>query len=44
MLDAYAAPNQSFEEARKQLASEDFDDPLRAFADACRAELAALRA
>jgi hypothetical protein len=42
VMDAYAAPNRTFDEARKNLESPDRRDPLRAFSDACRLELRAL--
>jgi hypothetical protein len=46
VIEAYAAPNRSFDEARTRLGgagSEDERLVLRDFSEACRAELAALR-
>lgn len=44
VLDAYAAPNRSFAEARARVGGDEVARlPLREFSEACRAELAALR-
>jgi hypothetical protein len=42
VMDAYAAPNRTFDDARKTLESPDHPDPVRAFSEACRAELRSL--
>ena len=42
VLDAYAAPDLTFEDLRGSMRSEDFKDRLRDFAEACRIELYAL--
>lgn len=42
VIEAYAAPERTFDELRKHVVSEaDFNDPLRAFTEACRRELQA---
>ena len=41
VMNAYAAPNRTFDEARKTLESQDHKDPVRAFSEACRTELRA---
>jgi hypothetical protein len=44
VIQAYAAPDKTFDELRQRIASSDEQwDPLRGFAEACRAELRALR-
>jgi hypothetical protein len=42
VVDAYAAPDRSFEELRQRLQNEDDRDLLRTFAETCRVELHAL--
>jgi hypothetical protein len=42
VVDAYAAPDRSFEELRQRLQNEDDRDLLRTFAEVCRVELQAL--
>ena len=42
VMDAYAAPNRTFDDARKTLESPDHPDPVRTFSEACRAELRSL--
>src|SRR5947209_9905021 len=42
VLDAYAAPDLTFEDLRRSMRSEEFKDRLRDFAEACRIELYAL--
>ena len=44
VIDAYAAPDLTFEDLRRSLRGGEFRDPLRAFSEACRAELQAVRA
>jgi hypothetical protein len=43
VIEAYADPNKTFDEVRERLRSDDWGDPLRDFAEACRAELRSLR-
>jgi hypothetical protein len=43
VLEAYAAPDKSFDELRQRVQSEAGHDPLRNFSEACREELRALR-
>jgi hypothetical protein len=43
IIDAYAAPDRTFEDLRRQVLGEEFRDPLRDFSEACRTELRALR-
>ena len=44
VIQAYAAPDKTFDELRQHIAADDEQwDPLRRFAEACRAELRALR-
>jgi hypothetical protein len=43
VIDAYAAPDRTFEELRRSMESEVYRDPLRRFSEACRLELRALR-
>jgi hypothetical protein len=43
VIDAYADANKTFDEVRELLRSDDWGDPLRDFAEACRTELRALR-
>jgi hypothetical protein len=45
VIDAYAAPDRSFDELRERVGDggDDETDPLRAFSEACRVELYALR-
>jgi hypothetical protein len=44
VIQAYAAPDKTFDELRQQIAgNEEKWDPLRGFAEACRAELRVLR-
>lgn len=43
VIQAYAAPDKTFDELRQHIAASDEQwDPLRGFAEACRAELRAL--
>ena len=44
VIDAYAAPDLTFEDLRRSLRGGEFRDPLRAFSEACRAELQSVRA
>ena len=44
IVDAYAAPDLTFDDLRRSLRSGEFRDPLVAFSKACRAELHAVRA
>ena len=44
VADAYAAPDQTFDDLRERIRGQDFRDPLRGFSEACRMELHALRA
>jgi hypothetical protein len=44
VVEAYAAPNKTFDEARERAGNEDDSDPLREFSAACRVELHAPRA
>jgi hypothetical protein len=43
VIEAYADANKTFNEVRERLQSDDWGDPLRDFAEACRTELRALR-
>jgi hypothetical protein len=44
VIQAYAAPDKTFDELREHIGKEDVQwDPLRGFAEACRAELRSLR-
>ncbi|HXP03538.1 MAG TPA: hypothetical protein VN808_05415 [Stellaceae bacterium] len=43
VIDAYADASKTFDEVRERLRSDDWGDPLRDFAEACRTELRALR-
>ncbi len=43
VMEAYAAPDRSFDELRQQIDRVAGSDPLRAFSEACRRELVALR-
>jgi hypothetical protein len=44
VIEAYAAPEKTFDEFRQEfVGSEDIQDPLREFSEACRVELRALR-
>jgi hypothetical protein len=43
VVDAYAAPNATFDELRRSIDAGTFIDPLHAFGVACRAELQGLR-
>jgi len=43
VIEAYADPNRTYDEMRERLRSEDWGDPLRDFAEACRIDLLALR-
>jgi hypothetical protein len=43
VIEGYADANKTFDEVRKQLRSDDWGDPLRDFAEACREELSSLR-
>ena len=42
VMEAYGAPNRTFDEARKTLESRDHRDPVRTFSEACRVELRSL--
>ena len=44
LIQAYAAPEKTFDEFRQRVGSEDWGDPLREFGEMCRVELRALRA
>jgi hypothetical protein len=44
IVEAYAAPDLTFDDLRRSLRGGEFHDPLRAFSEACRAELHAVRA
>jgi len=44
LIEAYAAPERTFEEFRQRVTSEDYGSPLREFSEACRVELRVLRA
>ena len=44
VLEAYAAPDRTFDELRARFGNEDDPDLLQAFSETCRAELHALRA
>ena len=39
VIEAYAAPNQTFTDLRQRAQDDEFRDPLRKFSEACRAEL-----
>ena len=43
VAEAYADPSKTFEDAKKILQHGGEDDPLKGFAEACQAELCALR-
>jgi hypothetical protein len=43
VIEAYADANKTFDEVRERLRSDDWGDPLRDFAEACRTELGALQ-
>jgi hypothetical protein len=43
VIEAYADANKTFDEVRERLRSDDWGDPLRDFAEACRTELRALQ-
>ena len=43
VIDAYAAPNRSFDELRQSIENEAGRDLVRNFSEACRLELRALR-
>jgi hypothetical protein len=44
VIQAYTAPDKTFDELREHIAAEDERwDPLREFAEACRVELRSLR-
>jgi len=43
VIEAYAAPNQTFNDLRQRAQAREFRDPLRDFSEACRAELLAAR-
>jgi hypothetical protein len=43
VVEAYAAPNHTFDDLRQRMQAEGFRDPLRDFSEACRAELFAER-
>jgi hypothetical protein len=44
VIEAYAAPDLTFDDLRRSLRGGEFRDPLRAFSQACRVELQAVRA
>ena len=44
VIEVYAAPDLTFDDLRRSLRGGEFRDPLRAFSEACRAELQAVRA
>ena len=44
VIEAYASPDQTFDEFRERAGSDEGIDPLRDFSEACRLELRALRA
>jgi len=44
VIEAYAAPDLTFDDLRRSLQGGEFRDPLRAFSQACRVELQAVRA
>lgn len=44
VFDAYVAPDMTFEDLRRSMRSDEFQDRLQDFAQACRMELHALRA
>jgi len=43
VIEAYAAPNHTFDDLRQRTQAQGFRDPLRDFSEACRAELLATR-
>jgi hypothetical protein len=43
VIEAYAAPDRTFDELRHNIEKETGSDPLRKFSEACRSELYALR-
>ena len=43
VIEAYAAPNQTFNDLRQRSQVHEFRDPLRNFSEVCRAELLAAR-
>jgi len=43
IMEAYADSNRTFDDMRQRV-GQDWDDPLREFTEACKAELSALRA
>jgi hypothetical protein len=43
VIEAYADADKTFDEVRERLRSDDWGDPLRDFAEACRTELRALQ-
>jgi hypothetical protein len=43
VIEAYAAPNQTFKDLRQRTQTHAFRDPLRNFSEACRTELLAAR-
>jgi hypothetical protein len=43
LVEAYAAPEKTFDELQELMRSEDFTDPLREFSEACRRDLRSLR-
>jgi hypothetical protein len=44
VIEAYTAPDQTFDELRERVGDEDEHDPLREFREACRVELRSLLA
>jgi hypothetical protein len=44
IIGAYAVPERTFDDLRREVFGEEFRDPLRDFSAACRMELRALRA
>jgi hypothetical protein len=44
VIEAYAAPNQTFNDMRQRAQAQGFRDPLLEFSEACRIELFAARA
>lgn len=43
LIEAYAAPEKTFDEFRQRVGTEDLGHPLQEFSEACREELLALR-
>jgi hypothetical protein len=43
LVEAYAAPEKTFDELQELVRSENFSGPLREFSEACRVDLSALR-